>query len=90
MSEFLYHVAPVEVMKKISTRGLVPKSGNSSFAYPDSMYLFNNVDMSTIINYGVSKSQRRQSKKFVLMKVSSEKLKRLPSFKSGKLEFFID
>lgn len=90
MSEFLYHVAPLEVMKKIATKGIVPKSGNSSFTYPESVYLFNNVDMSIIINYGVSKAQRRQSKKFVLMKVSSDKLKSLDSFKSGKLEFFID
>ena len=58
-SEFLYHVTPTDTLHKINVRGLMPLSKHSFFQYPDRVYLFSNCPMSSILDYGISKAQRK-------------------------------
>ena len=58
-SEFLYHVTPTDTLHKINARGLMPLSKHSFFKYSDRVYLFSNCPMSSILDYGISKAQRK-------------------------------
>lgn len=90
MSEWLYHVTPINNLKNINRQGLVPRSNHSFYDYPDRVYLFNDCDMSFILDYAMSKTDNVGQSQFALLKISSSKLKDDAQYKNGNLKFYID
>lgn len=49
--EMVFHLSPTKYKHKILKRGLIPKSSNNKFDYPDRIYFFDNIDdVSTILS----------------------------------------
>lgn len=89
-TEYLYHVTPVENLKKISRNGLTPKSRHGFFKYPDRVYLFTDCSMGLILDYGVDVSDRSMAGKFAMLRVCSEKLMADRLYIEGRTKFYID
>ena len=90
MSEELYHVSSLRHLPKIRKQGLVPKSKSEEFKYDDRVYLFNNHPLSSILDYGIWKSNQEKDDGFCLFKIERNNLKNLETFKNGKLTFYVD
>lgn len=90
-SRWLYHITPFRSLKRIAENGLVPKSKNTSFKYPDRVHLFNgDSTMLWMKDYGLSKASLVGDARCALLRVSSEKLQNSPQYKSNHLKFFVD
>lgn len=82
----LYHVVPMRILDKIRKNGIVPRCGSTEFKYPERVYLFNKAKLTSIENYGKTKSPEG----FCILSIDSEKLKNDPQYKSGKMRFYLD
>ena len=89
-SEFLYHVTPTDTLHKINARGLMPLSKHSFFKYPDRVYLFSNCPVSSILDYGISKAQRKNQTKVALLRIKSLDLTCDVKYKNGINKFYVD
>lgn len=98
LANVLYHVTPASMLRKIKTNGLVPRSQNQIFSYPERVYLFNNIDMLLILDYAMEKTDayvqqtqfNRIKAQFALLKLKSAKLESSRHFQDGTLLFYAD
>lgn len=90
MSDILYHVSPMSNLKKISRKGLVPRTESSEFEYLERVYLFNKCPLRTIIKYGVTKTEDTEESGFCLFTIKKENLVNDPKYKNGKMTFYVD
>lgn len=86
----LYHVAPLKYLNKIRKNGLVPKSKSSEFEYEDRVYLFNNMPLGGVLQYGEYKASQAGDSGFCLFSIDYGKLSSLETFKDGRLKFYVD
>ena len=89
-AKVLYHVAPLKYLNKIRKNGLVPKSKSSEFEYEDRVYLFNNMPLDGVLQYGEYKAKRADDSEFCLFSIDYGKLSSLESFKDGRLKMYVD
>ena len=89
-AKVLHHVAPLKYLNKIRRNGLVPKSKSSEFKYDDRVYLFNNMPLDGILQYGERKTQTVGDSGFCLFSIDYGKLSSLEAFKDGRLKFYVD
>ena len=96
LNDFLYHVVPERYIEKVRKNGLVPSSKSDMFNYPDRVYLFNCYSIEDIMRYGVLKSNKMISSKYVkdggffILKISKDEIQKSRMFKDGKLKFYVD
>ena len=88
--KYLYHVTKSSSLKKIDKNGLVPRSQNAIYTYPDRVYLFNNISPNEMIDYMYEKMNGDNDNKFALLRIDSSKLQNDPLYKNGKMKFYID
>ena len=72
----LYHWTPSENVASIETQGLIPKSENKYFKYPNRVYLIlSNVDTKQLIEIGMTMRKTRENgDKYTLLSVDTSKL----------------
>lgn len=86
----LYHVSPLKYLDKIRRNGLVPRSKSKEFGYEDRVYLFNDMPIDGILQYGKNKARVVGDSEFCLFSIKRDKLRSLDTYKSGKLKFYVD
>lgn len=89
-AKVLHHVAPLKYLNKIRKNGLVPKSKSSEFEYEDRVYLFNNMPLDEVLQYGEYKASQAGDSEFCLFSIDYGKLSSLETFKDGRLKFYVD
>ena len=86
----LYHVSPLKYLDKIRRNGLVPGSKSKEFGYEDRVYLFNDMPIDGILQYGNDKAKITGDSGFCLFSIQRDNLRSMNTYKSGKLKFYVD
>ena len=86
----LYHVSPLKYLDKIRRNGLVPGSKSKEFGYEDRVYLFNDMPIDRVLQYGKDKAKVIGDSGFCLFSIQRDNLRSMNTYKSGKLKFYVD
>jgi hypothetical protein len=86
LNDVLYHVTTPDKIEKIRRRGLEPRSNALGFDYPERVYLFNGMDIDTLMGYGFTKG----NSEFCILQILRDKLVNDPAYRNGTMRFYID
>lgn len=96
--EYLYHLTPSINDKKIQTKGLIPRSRNYRFKYPDRIYLLSNGDfrflklickelIKPILLFG-TEFEKNKVKKYSVYRIDFSKVENIKLYKDPNVRDF--